>query len=87
MSPGTRVDAVSQVHFEARDGVAVLRLDNPPVNSLGLELRTGIVAAVARAEDEPAIRAVIIVGSGKGFSGALISVNSARPSPSRRRTC
>ncbi len=69
MSPGTRVDAVSQVHFEARDGVAVLRLDNPPVNSLGLELRTGIVAAVARAEDEPAIRAVIIVGSGKGFSG------------------
>jgi 3-hydroxyacyl-CoA dehydrogenase len=60
---------MSQVHFEARDGVAVLRLDNPPVNSLGLELRTGIVAALARAEDNPAVKAVVLIGSGKGFSG------------------
>jgi 3-hydroxyacyl-CoA dehydrogenase len=60
---------MSQVHFEAREAVAVLRLDNPPVNSLGLELRTGIVAALARAEDDPAIKAVVIIGSGKGFSG------------------
>jgi 3-hydroxyacyl-CoA dehydrogenase len=60
---------MSQVHFEARDGVAVLRLDNPPVNSLGLELRTGIVAALARVEDDPDLKAVVIIGSGKGFSG------------------
>ena len=60
---------MSQVHFEARDGIAVLRLDNPPVNSLGLELRTGIVAALARAEDDSALKAVVIIGSGKGFSG------------------
>lgn len=60
---------MSQVHFEARDGVAVLRLDNPPVNSLGLELRTGIVAALARAEGDPAVKAVVLIGSGKGFSG------------------
>src|ERR1700683_2941812 len=60
---------MSRVHFEVHDEVAVLRLDNPPVNSLGLELRTGIVAALARAEDDPALRAVVIIGSGKGFSG------------------
>jgi 3-hydroxyacyl-CoA dehydrogenase len=60
---------MSRVDFEARDGVAALRLDNPPVNSLGLELRAGIVAALARAEDDPAIKAILIMGSGKGFSG------------------
>ena len=60
---------MSQVHFEARDGVAVLRLDNPPVNSLGHELRRSIVDALARAEDDPAVKAVVLIGSGKGFSG------------------
>jgi len=60
---------MSQLHFEAGDGIAVLRLDNPPVNSFGLELRTAIVAALARAEDDPALKAVVLIGSGKGFSG------------------
>jgi 3-hydroxyacyl-CoA dehydrogenase len=49
--------------------VAVLTLANPPVNSLGLELRRGIVEALERAEDTPRVRAVVIIGSGKGFSG------------------
>jgi 3-hydroxyacyl-CoA dehydrogenase len=60
---------MSQLHFEACDGIAVLRLDNPPVNSFGLELRTAIVAALARVEDDPALKAVVLIGSGKGFSG------------------
>src|SRR6202050_1679163 len=60
---------MSRVHFEVHDEVAVLRLDNPPVNSLGLELRTGIVAALARAEDDPTLKAIVLIGSGKGFSG------------------
>src|SRR5580700_9839526 len=60
---------MSQVDCEVRGGIAVVRMQNPPVNSLGLELRAGIVAALARAEDDPAVKAVIIIGSGKGFSG------------------
>src|SRR5215475_5453534 len=60
---------MSKLHYEVRDGVAVLRLDNPPVNSLGLELRTELVAALGRAEIDPAVGAVVITGSGKGFSG------------------
>jgi 3-hydroxyacyl-CoA dehydrogenase len=54
---------------EDRGEVAVLTLENPPVNSLGSELRRAIVAALAHAEDDAAIRAIIIIGSGKGFSG------------------
>jgi len=55
--------------FEVSGDVAVLTLANPPVNSLGLELRRGIVEALERAEDTPSVRAVVIIGSGKGFSG------------------
>jgi len=55
--------------FEVSGDVAVLTLANPPVNSLGLELRRGIVEALERAEDTASVRAVVIIGSGKGFSG------------------
>jgi 3-hydroxyacyl-CoA dehydrogenase len=57
------------VHFELTGGVAVLRLDNPPVNSLGVEMRGLIAASLARAESDPNVGAVILIGSGKGLSG------------------
>src|SRR5580698_467306 len=60
---------MSSLNFEVSDAVAVLRLDNPPVNILGHDLLRSIVAALAGAEDDPALRAVVIIGSGKGFSG------------------
>src|SRR5580658_5247718 len=59
----------SMLGFELRGEVAVLTLENPPVNSLGFELRRSIVEALARAEDDPAVKAMVIIGSGKGFSG------------------
>src|SRR5580658_7778979 len=60
---------MGKVHYEVSGGVAVLRLDNPPVNSFGLEMRGLIVAGLARAEADPNVGAVILIGSGKGFSG------------------
>jgi 3-hydroxyacyl-CoA dehydrogenase len=60
---------MSSLHFEVSGAVAVLRLENPPVNSLGHDLRRSIVDALARAEDDPAVKAVVLIGSGKGFSG------------------
>jgi 3-hydroxyacyl-CoA dehydrogenase len=60
---------MSSVHFEVSGAVAVLRLDNPPVNSLGHELRRLLVDALARAEDDPAVKAVVLIGAGRGFSG------------------
>ena len=60
---------MSYVGSQVTDGVAVLRLDNPPVNSLGLELRRELLAALSRAEADAGVAAIIIIGSGKGFSG------------------
>src|SRR3984893_15656638 len=60
---------MSQLAFDITSGVAVLRFDNPPVNSFGLEMRGLVLSALSRAEADPAVGAVILTGSGKGFSG------------------
>src|ERR1700692_1016251 len=55
--------------FEARDGIALIKLDNPPVNSLGHELREALVEGLERANADPGIKALVLIGSGAGFSG------------------
>src|ERR1700730_4183010 len=60
---------MNTLSFEARDGIAVLTLDNPPVNSLGHELREALVAGLERANADPGIEAIVLIGSGSGFSG------------------
>jgi 3-hydroxyacyl-CoA dehydrogenase len=54
--------------YETRDGVAIVSLDNPPVNGLGLTTRAGIVEAVDRAQKDPAVTAIVITGAGRAFS-------------------
>ncbi|MET3603472.1 3-hydroxyacyl-CoA dehydrogenase [Sphaerotilus sulfidivorans] len=54
----------------ARHGrVAVITLDNPPVNGLGLETRRALAAQVHAAEADPQIAAMVIAGAGRVFSG------------------
>ena len=55
--------------YEVRDGIAVITLDNPPVNGLGHATRTDAAAGIARAEADPAVKAVVVTGAGKAFSG------------------
>ncbi|MEX3961306.1 3-hydroxyacyl-CoA dehydrogenase NAD-binding domain-containing protein [Paraburkholderia sp. EG286B] len=57
------------VDYTTRDGVAVITLNNPPVNGLGHSTRAGIVEGLARAASDPAVAAVVITGAGKAFSG------------------
>jgi len=56
-------------HYEVRGSVAVITLDNPPVNGLGLATRSACAAGVERAEADPAVTAIVITGAGKAFSG------------------
>ncbi len=60
---------MEKLSFDVKDGIAVLRLDNPPVNSLGFELREAVVAGLSRANADPAVAAIVLIGSGSGFSG------------------
>ncbi|XHS78305.1 3-hydroxyacyl-CoA dehydrogenase NAD-binding domain-containing protein [Burkholderiaceae bacterium UC74_6] len=56
-------------HYEVRGAVAVITLDNPPVNGMGIVTRKAIADGIAKAEADTAITAVVITGAGKAFSG------------------
>ena len=60
---------MSAASYQKQGAIAVIRLDNPPVNGLGHELRSGIVAGIDQANADPAVTAVVLVGAGKVFSG------------------
>ena len=56
-------------NYELRGNVAVITLDNPPVNGLGHATRLGIVTGLDKALADAAVKAVVITGAGKAFSG------------------
>jgi 3-hydroxyacyl-CoA dehydrogenase len=55
--------------YEIRDGIAVITLNNPPVNGLGFETRRAIADGLDRAQADAAVKAVVITGAGRAFSG------------------
>ncbi|AOK04636.1 enoyl-CoA hydratase/isomerase family protein [Burkholderia sp. AU28942] len=57
------------VDYSTRDGVAVITLNNPPVNGLGLSTRQGVMDALDRAAQDPAVTAIVLTGAGRAFSG------------------
>jgi 3-hydroxyacyl-CoA dehydrogenase len=60
---------MSATRFDRHGPVAVLTIDNPPVNGLAFEVRHGILEALDRSEADEEIRALVLIGAGKGFSG------------------
>jgi len=55
--------------YQLRNRVAVITLNNPPVNGLGLETRSAAVTALQRAQADDAVQAIVITGAGTAFSG------------------
>ncbi len=55
--------------YQLHENVAVLSLNNPPVNGLGLETRTPLNAGLMRAWNDPAVVAIVIAAMGKVFCG------------------
>jgi 3-hydroxyacyl-CoA dehydrogenase len=55
--------------YHVHGAVAVVTLNNPPVNGLGLATRTAAVAGIQRALADDAVKAIVITGAGKAFSG------------------
>ncbi len=62
-------DRQMAVDYSTRDGVAVITLNNPPVNGLGLSTRAGIMDGLDRAAQDPAVKAIVLTGAGRAFSG------------------
>jgi len=75
------------VRFEVEDGIGVITVDYPPVNALGPGVSDGIVEAVAKAEADPAVRAMVLMGAGRTFiAGADIRRFGMQRPPSPRRS-
>ncbi|MEC5216297.1 3-hydroxyacyl-CoA dehydrogenase [Actimicrobium sp. GrIS 1.19] len=55
--------------YQVNGNAAIITLNNPPVNGLGLSTRAAVVDGVRRALADAAVKAIIITGAGKAFSG------------------
>jgi len=65
------------------DGIAVITIDNPPVNALSPGVPEGMLKALETAERDPSVRAIVIICAGRTFiSGADIKeLESAARNP------
>ena len=66
-------------------GVAVLTLDNPPLNVVTLELTSRLRAALDRLAADPAARVLVVTGAGTRAMPMLTSSRAASSSSNRVR--
>jgi 3-hydroxyacyl-CoA dehydrogenase len=55
------------VNLTTQNGVAVITINNPPVNALSPGVPEGLVAALNAAEKDASARAIVIIGGGRTF--------------------
>jgi 3-hydroxyacyl-CoA dehydrogenase len=55
--------------YEVRDGVAILTLDNAPVNGLSHAVRAAYAEGLDKANADANVKAIVVTGAGKAFSG------------------
>lgn len=65
---GTLVATGAAVLYDVRDGVAVVTFNRPErLNAWGPDIAAGFYTAIDHAEADPAVRAIVVTGSGRGF--------------------
>ena len=67
------------VTFDVLGPVALIGIDNPPVNAISHSVRQGLVDAIARAEQNPGVKALLIMSSGQMFSAGADITEFDRP--------
>ena len=55
--------------YQLRGDVALITLNNPPVNGLGYQTRVALMDALSHALADAAVQAIVITGAGKAFCG------------------
>jgi 3-hydroxyacyl-CoA dehydrogenase len=70
---------VEERGVETLDQVAVVTLDYPPVNALSVAVRTAVVEGVKAAEADPNVKAIVLIGAGRGFSGGADITEFTKP--------
>lgn len=57
------------VAYETQGRIALIALNNPPVNAMGAALRHAMTEAITSAQNDPKISAIVLIGLGRCFSG------------------
>ncbi len=55
------------VRVAVEDGIAIITVDNPPVNAISQAIRQGLIDAMAEINGNPEVAAAIIIGAGRYF--------------------
>ena len=63
-----------KVNYSTRGNIAILEVDNPPVNPLSSGVRAGLSEYITKANEDDSIEGIILTGAGRSFiAGADIS--------------
>src|SRR6266851_388734 len=72
------------VAYGQQGAIAVLTVDNPPVNALSVGVRQGLIDGIKRAIADPAVKGIVLIGKGRTFiAGADIREFGKPPQPPR----
>jgi 3-hydroxyacyl-CoA dehydrogenase len=55
------------VSLERHGNVALITIDNPPVNAISHAVRTGLLAAIVEADEDVSLQAIVLHGAGRNF--------------------
>jgi 3-hydroxyacyl-CoA dehydrogenase len=66
--------------YKVHGDVAVVTIDNPPVNGLGHATRVGLTKGLEQAGADAAVKAIVITGAGRAFSGGADISEFGKPS-------
>lgn len=56
------------INYERDGEVAVITIDNPPVNTLSPGVAEALTVAIQQANADPSIRAIVVIGAGRTFT-------------------
>jgi len=60
---------MSKIKYTFHGQVAVITLDNPPLNTFGFEQRREIAEAIDKSVADKNVKAIVVIGSDRAFSG------------------
>ncbi len=57
----------TQVRIEREGDIALVVIDNPPINAASAEVRRGLLMAIETLKNDPGLTAAVIIGAGTTF--------------------
>lgn len=72
--------------YEVKGNVAVITLQSPPVNALSFGLRKGVMESLVKANENPDVTSIVLIGEGKAFCGGADLYEFGNPEASAEPT-